>query len=75
MSKYLVQVYKLYIFFLSILLLKYIIIKKINNENYLEDSDFYLPNLNKIFPRDNITLVSALSLFFFKIINEIFIII
>lgn len=60
MSKYLLPVNKLYIFFLSILFVKYIKIEKIDKEDYLKDSDFYLPILNKNFPQDNITLVSAL---------------
>ena len=47
-------------------------IKKNKNENeeYLKDSDFHLQNINKSFPQDNTTLVSALSLFFQEIINK-----
>lgn len=52
-------IYKIYCF-LFLFSLNFIKKNKNENEEYLKDSDFHLQNINKSFPQDNTTLVSAL---------------
>lgn len=63
MTKYLLLDYKIYIilfFIFGILSVKYIKKKIHNNDEYLIGTDFYIKNIKEIYPKDDITIVTAL---------------